>query len=237
MTILIVLHLAAACCYAAAMRNPFFALFAAGLHIASLAAQWANSPRFDLGVSASVFMLLTLAIAIRKIRRPPARTVLFLLAAMGMFAPLLFAAPKPPPSWNALPHIAPAMLAYSFAMTAMLQWLDLHRAERDRRMLRETSAPPLLTLESDCFRTLQIAFLLLTIALISGFAAEGESPLHKLIFAAMSWAVFGGLLAGRKFRGWRGRAARRWLAAGLLFFVLSYFGTHFVLQVLLGRAG
>lgn len=237
MMILIVLHIAAAGGYIAAMRRPLFFAPAVCLHAATLAAHLHDAPRFDLGISASVFMLLSVIVARQKIRRPPSATVLFALTVAGMCAPLLLFSPKPPPPLRALPHIAPAMLAYSFVLLAMLQWLDLRRAEHDRRLLRETSAPPLLTLETECFRTLKIAFVLLSLVLISGFAVGGETPAHKLIFASLSWLTFGGLLAGRRFRGWRGRTARRWLAAGLLFFILSYFGTYFVLQVLLGRAG
>ncbi|MGI9297258.1 MAG: cytochrome c biogenesis protein CcsA [Gammaproteobacteria bacterium] len=236
MIILIVLHIAAGACYALARRRTNFFLPAIFLHFAALAADMHWMPRFDVGISASAFMLMTALAATRKIRREPSRAILLALAAAGMFAPLLFAADVPPPPLRALPHILPAMLAYSFSLLAMLQFLDLWRAERDRRLLRETSAPPLLTLEAECFRTLAVAFALLSAALLSGFIVGGDPPAHKLLFAVLSWLTFGGLLAGRRLRGWRGRAARRWLAAGLLFFLLSYFGTHFVLQVLLGRA-
>ncbi len=235
MTILIVLHIAAAGGYAFAFQWRAFFYPAAFLHFATLATDLYAAPRFDIGISASAFMLMSILVAEHKIRRPPTRTILFVLAAAGTAVPLLFAADKPPS--RALLHILPAMLAYSFSLLAMLQWLDLRRAERDRRLLRENAAPPLLAMEAECFRTLAIAFLLLSAALASGFAIGGETPAHKMLFAILSWLTFGGLLAGRHFRGWRGRTARRWLATGLLFFLLSYFGTHFILQVILGRTG
>lgn len=234
MTVVILLHIAAAGGYFAAWRRPVLLWAAAVLHCATLAAHYHEAPRFDLGMSASAFMLLTVAVGWRK-TRPFTQTVLLLLACAAMFAPLAFAAARPPPSAAAWTHIAPAMLAYSFSLLAMLQWLDLWKAEQAQRRLTATSEPPLLTLEAGCFRTLAAAFVLLSAALISGFLIGGDTPAHKLLFAALSWLTFGALLLGRKLRGWRGRAAQWWLAVGLLFFLLSYFGTHFVLQVLLGR--
>ena len=159
------------------------------------------------------------------------------VGAVG-FDALFFFADKPPPSASALAHILPSALASAFAASAMLQWMDLRLAENARRRLADTSAPPILTMEENCFRALRLSFWLLSLALLSGIGgmlAGGDAPAHKIIFAALAWLAFGGLLAGRRFRGWRGPAARWWLAAGLLFFILSYFGTHFVLQVLLGR--
>ena len=58
---------------------------------------------------------------------------------------------------------------------------------------------------------------------------------HKTIFSLLGWAVFAALLAGRRLRGWRGRRATRWLYAGALLLLLSYVGSRFVLEVLLGR--
>ncbi len=231
---LILLHILAAASYAAAWRRTVFFLPAAALHAATLAVHYRDSPRFDFGVSLSAFMLLAAVVGGGQTRPPFSRPALAALAGVSAFAPLAFFAAKPPPPLAALIHIAPAMLAYAFAALAALQSVDLWRAERAQRRLAAES-PPLLTLESDCFRTLTRAFILLSLALASGFLADGGAPPHKTLFAALTWLAFGGLLCGRRFWGWRGRTARRWLAAGMLFFILSYFGTHFVLQVLLNR--
>ena len=52
----------------------------------------------------------------------------------------------------------------------------------------------------------------------------------------VSWFLFAGLLAGRHWRGWRGRQATRWVYAGALVLLLAYAGTRFVAVVLLGRS-
>lgn len=232
---IILLHMAAAACYAAAFWRGAFFWAAAALHAASLAAQFGGAPRFDFGIALSAFMLLAGVIGRAQTRRPLPQNALAVLAAVCSFAPLFFQTAKPPPPLLALAHILPAMLAYSFAVLAALQSADLWRAEKARRRLAASSSPPLLVLEADCFRSVARAFILLSLALVSGFWA-GDAPLHKTLFAALTWLAFGGLLCGRHFWGWRGRTALGWLAAGMLFFVLSYFGTHFVLQVLLNRA-
>ena len=231
----ILLHIAAAACYAATFRRAAFFWAAAALHAAALAAHFYDTPRFDFGMALSAFMLLTAALGWRQTRRPLPQKALVILAGVCSFAPLVFFSAKPPPEAAALAHILPAMLAYAFAVLAALQSIDLWRAEWARRRLA-ASSPPLLTLEAECFRNLTRAFILLSLTLLSGFLA-GDAPPHKTLFAALTWLAFGGLLCGRRFWGWRGRTARWWLAAGLLFFVLSYFGTHFVLQVLLNRPG
>ena len=59
---------------------------------------------------------------------------------------------------------------------------------------------------------------------------------HKTVFAILAWVVFGTLLAGRHFRGWRGRLALRWTLGGFFVLLLAYIGTQFVLEVVLGRA-
>ena len=58
---------------------------------------------------------------------------------------------------------------------------------------------------------------------------------HHIVLSIIAWAVFGTLLVGRWRFGWRGRTAVRLTLAGFVLLVLGYFGTKFVLEVLLGR--
>ncbi|MGU9951361.1 MAG: cytochrome c biogenesis protein CcsA [Gammaproteobacteria bacterium WSBS_2016_MAG_OTU1] len=239
MILLHILTLFAIGSYLASRWRTVFFIPAAIAHLSTLITHAIQVPRFDFGMALSSFMLLTALIGWRQTRRSLSQPLLLILAACATGAPLLFVAAKPLPPLLALAHILPAALAYAFSLLAMLQWLDLWQAENARRRLQATATPPLLALEAACFKTLGWAFALLSLALISGLigvlSSTGDSPTHKILFAAMSWLTFGGLLLGRHFKGWRGAAARWWLAAGLLFFILSYFGTHFVLQVILGR--
>jgi ABC-type uncharacterized transport system permease subunit len=45
--------------------------------------------------------------------------------------------------------------------------------------------------------------------------------------------VFGILLIGRWLMGWRGKIAIRWTLAGFIALMLAYFGSKFVLEIVL----
>jgi ABC-type uncharacterized transport system permease subunit len=102
--------------------------------------------------------------------------------------------------------------------------------------------PPLQTMERFMFQMLGVGFVLLTATLVSGvFFSEQVfgKPFkltHHILLSAIGWAVFGVLLAGRRLYGWRGQTAVRLTLAGFTLLLLGYFGSKFVLEVLLGRA-
>ncbi|MEF3192795.1 MAG: cytochrome c biogenesis protein CcsA, partial [Halothiobacillaceae bacterium] len=54
------------------------------------------------------------------------------------------------------------------------------------------------------------------------------------VLSLISWAVFGGLLLGRAFLGWRGRTAVRWTLSGFGVLLLAYIGSKIVLEWVLG---
>jgi ABC-type uncharacterized transport system permease subunit len=101
--------------------------------------------------------------------------------------------------------------------------------------------PPLLTMETLLFRIITAGFLLLTLTLATGMMYSEElfgkalSFNHKTVFAVLSWFIFGLLLGGRRFYGWRGRMALRWTLAGFAALLLAYVGSRFVLEVILRR--
>ncbi len=107
------------------------------------------------------------------------------------------------------------------------RWLDL--------------LPPLLTLEKLLFRLIAAGFVLLTLTIVSGLLFSEElfgrafRIDHKTVFALVSWAMFGGILAGRRIYGWRGRTALRWVIASFGILLLAYVGSRFVIEVVLHR--
>jgi hypothetical protein len=142
-------------------------------------------------------------------------------------------------------HFLVAMLAYSLFTLAALHALlmaaaekNLHRGNLSPLLSR---LPPLLVMERLLFSLIHIAFVLLTLTLISGIffseALFGKalSFNHKTIFAIVSWLIFAALLIGRHLRGWRGKVALRWTLSGFVALLLAYVGTRFVLEVILGR--
>ncbi|MGL6078809.1 cytochrome C assembly family protein [Methyloversatilis discipulorum] len=143
-------------------------------------------------------------------------------------------------------HFVMAMTAYSLFTLAALHAMLMSAVERNLhrgRLIRLLeNMPPLLVMEGLLFRLITIAFVLLSATLITGIAFSEQvfgKPLafsHKTVFAILAWVVFGTLLAGRHFRGWRGRLALRWTLGGFFVLLLAYIGTQFVLEVVLGRA-
>jgi ABC-type uncharacterized transport system permease subunit len=125
------------------------------------------------------------------------------------------------------------------------------RAERDIRQAHDASSGvPLLTLERLTFRFVVAGFALLTATLVAGLLfgdalygqAQGEGQGHwrwdhKTIFALLSWLTFAVLLVGRSQWGWRGRRAVRVLYIGAGLLLLSYAGSRFVMEIMLGRLG
>jgi ABC-type uncharacterized transport system permease subunit len=142
-------------------------------------------------------------------------------------------------------HFLAAMLAYSLftvsALNAVFMGFIEHKLHRKTLGRHQASLPSILSMETLLFRIIGIAFLLLTLTLISGLAFSeqifGKAVVfaHKISFALASWMIFAALLFGRYNYGWRGRVALRWTLAGFLLLVLAYIGSHFVLEVLLGR--
>src|SRR5688572_19283136 len=142
-------------------------------------------------------------------------------------------------------HFGIAMLAYSLFTVATIHALVMLAEEKwlHRGVLPPflRSLPPLLEMEALLFRIVLAAFILLTLTLVSGvFFSEqlfGKpfSVSHKTIFAVISWLIFGALLAGHYFRGWRGRTAVNWTLAGFTALLLAYVGSKVVLELILKR--
>jgi ABC-type uncharacterized transport system permease subunit len=141
-------------------------------------------------------------------------------------------------------HWLLGVAAYGLFGAAVLHALLLDESERRLRRHGAAAAPsggspaiPLLQLERITFRFVQAGFGVLTAAIALGMATSPRWRLdHKTVLSIGSWLLFAALLAGRHWRGWRGRQATRWLYAGALVLLLAYAGTRFVTEVLLGRA-
>lgn len=142
-------------------------------------------------------------------------------------------------------HFGIAMLAYSLFIVATVHALLmlaeekwLHRGTLPP-FLRDL--PPLLEMEALLFRIVLAAFVLLTLTVVSGLFFSEQlfgkpfTVTHKTVFGILSWLIFGGLLAGHYFRGWRGRTAVRWTVAGFIALLLAYLGSKIVLELVLQR--
>lgn len=145
-------------------------------------------------------------------------------------------------------HLLLAILAYSIMTMALIQALLLaanrnqlknkfvsSKNEAKSRVLE--SMPSLVQMENLLFRLLWVGFILLTIAI--GFGAFYSQEIHgqafrfdhKTVATCMAWVIFGILLLGHHFYGWRGRFAARWVVVGFCVLMAAYIGIRFVFEV------
>ena len=209
-----------------------------------------DSPRFGFAPALSVTAWLVLTVYAVEQKFFPQLHARWALAGLGAAAILLaLAFPGSPLHATASPwlplHWALGIASYGlFAAAVVHAWL-MTRAEREiRQALTPHDGVPLLTLERLTFRFVGAGFVLLSATLLAGLffseALYGRAGVwkwdHKTLFSVLSWLAFALLLLGRARFGWRGRKAVRVLYAGAVLLLLSYVGSRFVLEVVLGRA-
>lgn len=148
-----------------------------------------------------------------------------------------------PSGWLAL-HLALGVACYGLFAAAVVHAGLMTRAESRIRLAEDPhTGIPLLTLERLTYRLASAGFALLTLTLLAGWlfgdVLYGHDHAwvwnHKTVFGVLAWLVFAVLLAGRRFAGWRGKRATRFLYAGSALLLLAYVGSRFVLEVVLGR--
>jgi ABC-type uncharacterized transport system permease subunit len=99
--------------------------------------------------------------------------------------------------------------------------------------------PPVESLERALFSVITVGTSALSVAILVGllFVTDlfAQHLVHKTVLAIVAWAIFASLLFGRWRFGWRGRKAARYTIAGFVVLAIAYFGSKFVLEILLGR--
>ena len=219
-------------------------------HALTLLALLSGPVRFGFAPALSVTAWLVLTAYMVERQFYPqlkARWAIGSLGAAAVLLALLF--PGTPLHVQASPwlplHWALGLSAYGmFAAAVVHAWL-MTLTERDIRLAHDAaSGLPLLTLERLTFRFVTAGFVLLTATLLAG-ALFGEQLYglgssawrwdHKRVFAILSWGTFALLLIGRSQWGWRGKRAVRVLYIGAALLLLSYAGSRFVMEILLGR--
>ena len=139
-------------------------------------------------------------------------------------------------------HIGLSLIAYSLFAIAVLQAIYMSFAARRLKthapVLR--FLPPLATMEELMFQLTGIAFALLSLGLIVGVPyiqdVHAQHLSHKIVFSALAWLTFAVLIYGRHQWHWRGRRAVKILITGFVLLALGFFGSKFVLELVLHRA-
>lgn len=198
--------------------------------------------------AALVAQIVALLLLIAALNKPVEKLgiVVFPAAALMLSLDINFADKTQPLSthnWAMTTHILTSIIAFSLLNIAALQAVLL--AIQDQQLKRHPpkrfiqSLPSLQAMESLLFQMLATGLAFLTISLLSGFLfiedLFAQHLVHKTVLSLMAWVIFSGLLLGRGRYGWRGQTAIRWTLTGFVLLLLAYFGSKFVLELILHR--
>ena len=206
--------------------------------------------KFHLGAALAhyaLFSMVAIAVLDSRGNYPKSWKWLAVLALLGSVASVL-----PLPTFREFPtmtgmvaiHLLLSSLAYGVFIASLAQMTETFLVGRSiaHHESRVGEVPALLDMEKTVFHNVTIGFALLTLTVATGaFLYVGENTsgvdylTHKNVFAVLTWILCAILIFGRQNRGWRGIIALRWLATSTVCLVLSYLGTIFVLDLILGR--
>lgn len=147
-------------------------------------------------------------------------------------------------AWQVRAHILIALLSYGLlaggAIVALFALVQERRLKTARLSPINQLFAPLETTERLLFIIAGIGFAGLTLAIATGSTFVNDLMeqhlAHKFALSLLAWLVFGILLAGRFFRGWRGKQAIRLYLGGFGLLCLAYFGSRLVLEEVLNRS-
>lgn len=150
--------------------------------------------------------------------------------------------PHPDMTPLVISHIILSILAYSAITVATVHGALLliqdHQLKARKTNGIVRTLPALQTMDQILFEMVWVGMALLTGALVTGgiymVGVDGHHLYHKAAFSIISWLVFATLLGGRYTLGWRGTTAGRFTVAGFVFLMVAYFGSKFVLELILG---
>ena len=226
------------------------AMVAALLHLGYLGSdmlvgQYINFAFFEVG--SLISWVITLLLLFSSWRKPVDN---LLIGSLPMAAVILIFAsfsdqqvPLDKVSYGLAWHILLAILAYSVFTIAAVQSVLLYLQDQSLRKHHfrglVQNLPPLQTMDVLLFEMIWLGMILLTAAFVIGLPSvvdlKAQFLIHKVAFALIGWLVFATLLFGRYRFGWRGVTASRWTLIGTGFLILSYFGSKFVIEVVLGK--
>jgi len=140
-------------------------------------------------------------------------------------------------------HILLSLLAYGLLAIAagqsILLLIQTHYLKNKQPGGFIRSLPALQSMETLLFQMIQVGFILLTLALLSGFIflddIFAQHLVHKTVLSMVAWLLFAILLWGRWHFGWRGKKAIHFTLGGFIFLMLSYFGSKIVLEIILQK--
>jgi len=147
-------------------------------------------------------------------------------------------------TWQIQAHILISIFSYGLLAAGAI--VAVYALIQDRRLRsgQLTSAnqlfAPLETTEKLLFGVATAGFIGLLASVVSGFTfiedLFAQHLVHKTALSLLALLMFGVLVAGRQFAGWRGKRAVYLYLGGFITLCLAYFGSRFILEEILGRS-
>ncbi len=225
------------------------ALMALTAHAAISWQQLTGGPGLNLSLiplSVLVFLIINLIVVLSAIKTPMENLYLVLFPATTTMLLVSLMIDQDGRQVNSMAfglgaHILLSITSYSLMTIAALQALllawqnrQLHHHHPGGRL---RTLPPLETMEQLLFRLLIVGFVLLSGGLLCGaFYVDdffAQHLAHKTVFSIIAWVVYAMLLWGHYRLGWRGKVAIYWTLGGFCALMLAFWGTKFVLEVVL----
>lgn len=194
-----------------------------------------------------VSWLAVLLYLIAELRKPVETLGIFILPIAGtaVLLQLIFPAEMAIAnrSFELEVHILLSLLSYGLLAIAagqsVLLLVQTHYLKNKHPGGFIRSLPPLQSMEVLLFQVIKVGFILLTLALLSGFIfldnIFAQHLVHKTVLSMIAWLLFAVLLWGRWRFGWRGKKAVNFTLGGFVFLMLAYFGSKLVLEIILQR--
>ena len=147
-------------------------------------------------------------------------------------------------SWQLQTHVFTAMFAYGLLAAGAIVAIYALIQDRRLRAARLSTVNQLFAPLEKTERVLYgvasagIALLAMSMALGITFVENlfAQHLVHKTVLSLIALLVFGILLAGRHFAGWRGKRAIYLYLGGFVLLFLAYFGSRYILEVVLHRS-
>lgn len=203
----------------------------------------------SLANTASFVGLQLALIALLSVIEPTLRGLcggLLILAALGAGLTATSGVPQTaePMSWQLQAHVLVSLFAYGLLTVGAI--VAVYALVQDRRLRAGQISPinqlfaPLETTERLLFGLTAAGFTILLLAVVSGLAFVdnlfAQHLVHKTVLSLLALTLFGVLLAGRQFAGWRGHRAIYLYLWGFATLCFAYFGSRFILENVLGRS-
>ena len=147
-------------------------------------------------------------------------------------------------AWQVRAHILIALLSYGLLTVGAIVAVFAVVQERRLHSAKITSVnwlfSPLETTEKLLFGVAASGFAGLTLSIASGLSfvedLVEQSLAHKFALSLLAWVIFGILIGGRFFAGWRGKRAVNLYLWGFAILCLAYFGSRLILQEIFGKS-